>query len=60
VFVLQGIFSSILAPLSRKFDRPVVFTEIGYQSVSGAAQTPWAASGKLSLATQERCYLALY
>src|SRR5262249_28895385 len=31
-----------LAALSRRFDRPVLFTEIGYASAPGAAARPWA------------------
>ena len=56
----QKIFSSILEPLSSKYNKPIIFTEVGYQSVTGAAITPWAAHGSLSIATQERCYIALY
>jgi hypothetical protein len=37
----NGIFSTILNPLAAKFKKPIVFTEVGYQSVTGAAITPW-------------------
>jgi hypothetical protein len=46
--------------LSKKFDRPIHITEVGYASVSSAARTPWSsAPGATSdLALQARCYEA--
>ena len=41
--------------------KPVVFTEIGYQSADGSAATPWDASGTTpNMELQERCYEAAF
>ena len=43
---LTGAWDSInktqILPLSQKFQKPVLFTEIGYRSVTGAHREPWA------------------
>ncbi len=56
----QRIASTILAPLSAKFGKPIIFSEIGYEALSETFSTPWHASGTLSPAAQSNCYLALY
>ena len=56
----RQLAQSVLAPLAAKFSRPILFSEVGYEALSGAAATPWHASGTLSPAAQSRCYLALY
>jgi hypothetical protein len=51
--------------LHRRVGKPVVFTEIGYRSVAGAAIAPWqwpeaAVDADPDLGTQERCYEAFF
>jgi len=45
-----------------KYNKPVLFPEIGYCSAKGAAKTPWEdlASGELDLQVQADCYRALF
>jgi hypothetical protein len=38
-----------LQNLSATYQKQIIFTEIGYQSVADATITPWAADGPLSL-----------
>lgn len=54
--------SADLEPLSRKAGRPVVFTEIGYRSVSGAVKEPWNwdIDGGTDFEIQEEAYRALF
>ena len=51
-----------LGPLeerSRRFGKPVLFTEVGFASVAGAARTPWRPpSGPARPWLQARCYEA--
>lgn len=49
-----------LLAVSLKYNRPLHFTELGYESVSGAAKTPWAAptTGAVDFAHQEACFRA--
>lgn len=54
-----------LAALHRRTGRPILFTEIGYRSVAGAAIAPWqwpeeATGEAVDLATQARCYQAFF
>ncbi len=56
----QPIVEHSLAPLSAKWNRPILFTEVGYQSLTGAPRSPWGGSGTLSLTTQANCYAAVY
>lgn len=56
-----------LEAISHEFDRPVLFTEIGYKSTSNAGQKPWEWSNlssavyrKISHKTQALCYQALF
>lgn len=47
----------------RRVDRPIIFTEIGYRSVAGAAERPWEhdrASHQYDGELQARCYEAIY
>jgi Ca2+-binding RTX toxin-like protein len=47
--------------LSTTYNKPVVFTEIGYQSVSGAAENPGASqSGTVDFQEQENAYQAFF
>ena len=46
--------------LARRERRPVLFTELGYQSRSGAAASPHDASGRASQRAQARAYEAAY
>ncbi len=50
----------LLLRLHRRFDKPVIFTEIGVRSVVGAARAPWdwQSSGKVDLVGQQRWYQA--
>jgi len=38
--------------------KPVLFTEIGYQSADGANQTPWYTNGSFNEAEQQKCFEA--
>ncbi len=51
-----------LAALSEQYDRPIIFTEIGYRSVDGVAYQPWdySASAKLDLQEQVNAYQAMF
>jgi hypothetical protein len=40
--------------------KPVLFTEIGYQSADGANSTPWYTSGSFNEAEQQKCYEAAF
>ena len=58
-----GRLGALLRPLlrlSRRFDKPVIFTEIGVRSIAGAARAPWdwQVSGKIDLTGQKRWYQA--
>ena len=53
--------------ISKKFNRPIVLTEIGYKNTADAAIEPWSwpqrldqASVVLSEVTQRRCYEAMF
>lgn len=50
-----------LRDLARKWNRPVLLTEVGYQSRDGANQTPWnAREGSVDLYEQALCYQAVF
>lgn len=51
-----------IARVQARFDRPVIFTEIGYRSIAGAAARPWEyrSSGPSDLELQGRCYEAIF
>jgi hypothetical protein len=51
-----------IAPFQRRVGKPVLFTEIGYRSVQGAAQEPWNAAreGAPDAAIQTACYEATF
>ena len=51
-----------LATLSRKYDKPVLFTEIGYRSAEGAAWRQWALprNAPQSLEVQRTAYEAFF
>ena len=45
----------------RLTDKSVIFTEVGYQSADGTAQTPWGVdSGPVDMQEQADCYTALF
>jgi len=51
---------AVLATLSATYQKPVVFTEVGYQSQAGANITPWSVtSNVLDPQEQANCYTAL-
>ncbi len=52
---------ALLESLSLKWDRPVIFTEAGYQSTDGTNREPWGTSTENGLDLQEQadCYQAL-
>jgi hypothetical protein len=54
-------YVSLLETLSKKWDRPVIFTEVGYQSTDGANQTPWGVSydSNIDMQEQANCIQAL-
>ena len=49
-----------LENLSKQYNRPIIFTEIGYRSVDGSNQQPWEwlSGGTLDLQEQADCYRA--
>ncbi len=51
-----------LESISRRWGKPVVFTEVGYHSLDTAASRPWVwdLEGSCSPVTQARCYEALF
>lgn len=52
---------SRLGDLARKWNRPVLLTEVGYQSLDGTNQTPWnVREGSLDLYEQALCYQAVF
>ena len=54
-------YISQLNALSSKYGKPVIFPEIGYQSVVGTAVTPWyTGSGAQSQQAQQNAYEAAY
>jgi len=55
-----GKLSTVLGPLAQKWKKSILFTEVGYESLSGAAITPYAGTGNLSITTQTNCYAAVY
>ncbi|MGI5841175.1 MAG: glycoside hydrolase family 113 [Patescibacteria group bacterium] len=54
--------SEIIAPLSSRWGRPVLFTEIGYRSVNGAHKEPaaWWRNDAVDMEEQSRDYEALF
>jgi hypothetical protein len=52
--------------VSRKFNKPVLFTEIGYKSIQGTSKEPWEWNGikniysKISKREQLMCYQAFF
>lgn len=57
-----GINSRDITPLQQKWNKPVVFTEVGYKSTSGAHQRPWDYSfgGGADETEQANAYTALF
>ena len=51
-----------LERLSRRTNRPIVFTEVGYRSVAGGVREPWnfEADGATDLRLQSEAYRALF
>jgi hypothetical protein len=51
-----------LEELSQKWNRPIIFTEVGYRSLNGANKEPWnsEAKGALDLQEQADCYRAVF
>jgi len=51
-----------IKPLSQRFSLPVVFTEVGYRSLSGAHSDPWSweRQGSVDQTEQARDYEALF
>lgn len=52
----------LLDALSKHWNRPIIFTEIGYLSVEGTNRSPsyWALDGATSLQEQADCYQAVF
>jgi hypothetical protein len=63
---LEGVWdnwkNSTILPLSQKWNKPVLFTEIGYKSVTGAHYQPWNSglSGSYDGTEQSNDYQALF
>ncbi len=60
-------FLPTLQQTSQRFNRPILFTELGYKSTSDSAITPWEwiefgkdYKDKLSLETQSHCYVSFF
>jgi hypothetical protein len=53
-------YIALLENLSKRFDKPIIFTEFGYRSLDGAARCPacWKNDGVLDLQEQADCYQA--
>lgn len=52
---------SQLEYLSRKWRRPIILTEIGYESIEGTNRTPWHAKGqRIEFQEQADCYQAVF
>jgi hypothetical protein len=50
-----------LGKLSKKWDRPVILTEVGYESLEGTNRTPWQSQGhKIEFEEQADSYQALF
>ncbi|HAA13467.1 MAG TPA: hypothetical protein DCE41_17960 [Cytophagales bacterium] len=53
-----------LEKFSKKWSRPILFTEVGYKSTPNAARKPWEweefGFSQISFETQANCYEALY
>jgi len=49
-----------LAALSRRHNKPVIFTEVGYPAATTAAVQPWIESGALDNDVQRRCYEVVF
>jgi hypothetical protein len=60
---LKDAWQAHLAEIERwqqTINKPVVFTEIGYKSIRGAARKPWEdAIGEVDVGLQRECYQAL-
>lgn len=49
-----------LAKLASTWGKPVLFTEVGFQSKTGSARQPWEASGSLDLRLQADAYATTF
>ncbi len=49
-----------LAALSRRYGKPVIFTEVGYPAAATGAAQPWIESGALDNELQRRCYEVVF
>ena len=54
-----NIIRENLETLSYRWNKPIILTEIGYQSRDGAAITPWFTDGKSDPQEQADCYRAV-
>ncbi|NJK71731.1 MAG: hypothetical protein HC932_05870 [Thermales bacterium] len=63
---LEGYWASIdqneLLPLSQKFNKPLIFTEVGYRNISGTTVDPWNFSrgGEPNEGEQKAAYEGLF
>ncbi len=57
-----GIDQNELAPLSARFNKPIIFTEVGYRNISGTTVDPWnfSRSGEPNEGEQRVAYQALF
>ena len=51
-----------LEALAKKWNRPIIFTEVGYRSLNGSNKAPWDSNmkGDLDLQEQADCYRAVF
>ncbi len=56
------MYVSQIRRLAEQFDRPVVFTEIGYRSIRSAAAEPWnyLSKGEADASAQAACYRSFF
>ena len=49
------------ARLARNYDKPVLFTEVGFPAIGTAAEEPWKeSSAALDAELQQRCYATIF
>ncbi len=59
---LQGYMQNRIIPFQQRWNKPVLFTEVGYRSTDYAAEQPWNNSAPNGLNTQQQadCYEAFF
>ncbi|HET9176773.1 MAG TPA: hypothetical protein VFQ24_00265 [Terriglobia bacterium] len=57
-----GVLLERVEAVEKRFNKPVIFTEVGFPSAPGANRRPWTdgKSGEADLQLQARCYRAIF